>query len=176
MSEDKKDEQFEQPMIRFGGEWVPAHEVWNKLETANVVADAIDRFNNQFPHLSSADTRSVVPLVRERLKDMELKMPVGYNRPDLQAIAIELLDAMSPEDVLDVLREEHKADMGMLQLIQLAGEQPYLECLRREAVEFRLQRITAEQAAQLWNDAKRPAPGGGLWSKKKVDDLVNFQY
>lgn len=176
MSQDKKNEQFEEPMIRFGGEWVPVHEVWDKLETANVVADAIDRFNTQYPYLSSADTRSVVPLVRERLKEMELKMPVGYNRPDLKAVAIELLDAMPPEDALDVLREEHKAELTILQLIQLAGEQPYLECLRREAVEFRLQRITAEQAAQLWNDATRPAPGGGLWTKKKVEDLINSQY
>ena len=75
MSHDAPDEPQEQPTIRFGDDWLPAHEAWGKLETANAVADTIDRFNERFPQLASRETRDVVPLVRQRLKDIELRMP-----------------------------------------------------------------------------------------------------
>jgi hypothetical protein len=62
-------------MIRFRGDWVPAHEVWHKMEALTVVIEAIDRFNERFPELASDETRHVVPLVRRRLKEIELRMP-----------------------------------------------------------------------------------------------------
>ncbi|MCB1798452.1 MAG: hypothetical protein KDI67_06165, partial [Gammaproteobacteria bacterium] len=75
MPNQKKGPPAEEPMICFGGEWIPAHDVWKKMETTTVVVDAIARFNEHFPHLASADTRNVVPLVRQRLKDVTLRMP-----------------------------------------------------------------------------------------------------
>lgn len=168
MSQDTDDA----PMIRFGGEWIPAHEVWKKMETANVVVDAIARFNEHFPHLSSADTRNVVPLVRQRLKDVELRMPRKSELPDLGVVAAELLAAMSPEDVIDVLSEKHGAAISLSQLVQLVGDQAYREALQREAREFEMNLISPDQTAQLWNDAARPAPGGGLWTTRKVAELL----
>ena len=38
-----------------------------------------------------------------------------------------------------------------------------------------MNRISAEQTAQLWNDAGRPAPGGGLWSSKKIAVLLAME-
>lgn len=173
MSRKKTDKQPEQPMIRFGGEWVPTQEVWNKMETANVVADVIERFNNNFPQLSNADTRDVVPLVRQRLKDVELRIPRKEKSPDLGAIAAQLMDSMPPEEVIEVLAEKHDAQLDILQLIQLAGEEHYVKVLRREAGEYRLNLISADQTAQLWNDLARPAPGGGLWTDDKINALLD---
>jgi len=169
MSEDDS----EDPMIRFGGEWTPAHEVWKKMETATVVADAIDRFNDEFPQLSSAETRNVVPLVRQRLKDVELRMPLrDTGLPDLGPVAIDLLASRSPEDALEALQDDYGVKLDTQQLVQLAGIPAYVDALRREASEYAANGISPEQTAQLWNDFGRPAPGGGLWSATKIAQLL----
>ena len=173
MSKDPENPHPDQPMIRFGDEWLPAHEVWNKMETANVGVDAIHRFNEQFPHLASADTRSVVPLVRQRLKDIQLWMPQEAELPNLQDVATSLLKSMSPEEAIADLADNHGTRLDMRQLIRLAGDQAYLEALGREAAEYVVNQISPDQMAQLWNDAGRPAPGGGLWSEKKVGALLS---
>lgn len=166
------DDKPEDPMIRFGGEWTPAHEVWKKMETATVVADAIQRFNERFPNLSTNETRKVVPLVRQRLKDIELRMPSPSGElPDLGPIAADLLASFSPEDALEALQERCGVQLDMQQMVQLAG-QAYVAALSREAGEYEANRILPEQTAQLWNDSGRPAPGGGLWTANKVADLL----
>ena len=173
MSEDKEDEP-EEPMIRFGGEWMPAHDVWKKMETATVVTDTIDRFNIGFPDLASADTRNVVPLVRQRLKDIQLRMPTSNAESiDFGPIASELLDVMAPEDALEVLKEKHGMELDLGQLILLVGEEKYLGSLAREAKEYELNRLSPKQTAQLWNEAGRASPGGGLWSEEKIKKLLD---
>jgi hypothetical protein len=166
------DSDQEEPTINFGGEWIPAHDAWKKMETATVVVDAIDHFNEKFPHLASSDTRDVVPLVRKRLKDVQLRMPSKAQLPDLSSEATSLLETLSPEDVVASLRENHGAEMDMLQFVRLVGDAAYLGALRREAEELQMNRISADQTAQLWNELSRPAPGGGLWSAHKVEKLI----
>lgn len=162
-----------QPMIRFGGEWLPAHEVWDKMETATVVMETIQRFNENYPGLASSGTRNVVPLVKKRLKEIEMRMPRGpASLPDLGPVASDLLKRMSPERTLDVLEQEHGANLEMMQLIQLAGEEAYLDALTREGADYRANRISDEQTARLWNDFARPPPGGGLWTARKVAELL----
>lgn len=162
-----------EPMIRFGDEWIPAHQAWSKIETATVVMEVINRFNDNFPDLSSGDTRDVVPLVRQRLKDISLRLPPkDAEFADLGEVCAGLLQEMSPEAVLEQLRREHNIGLDHAQLIQLTGESAYASALTREAREFAENRISPDQMAQLWNDAGRPAPGGGLWSAGKVEDLI----
>lgn len=161
------------PMIRFGGEWTPAHEVWKKMETATVVAAAIQRFNEHFPNLSTDETRAVVPLVQKRLKNIELRMPPrDGGLPDLGPVVNALLDEHTPEGALEALRERHGVQLELQHLIQLAG-QAYVEALNREATEFEANRVLPEQTAELWNDTGRPAPGGGLWTAAKVNRLLH---
>lgn len=169
------DDKPENPMIRFGGEWTPAHEVWKKMETATVVADAIQRFNERFPELSTNETRKVVPLVRQRLHDIELRMPSRSGElPDLGPIAADLLGRLSPEDALIALQERSGVQLDMQHLVQLAG-QSYVGALTREATEFEANRVLPEQTAELWNDSGRPVPGGGLWTAGKVNHLLHFE-
>jgi len=158
----------EDAMIQFGGEWLPAEDVRKKMQTTTMVVDAIDRFNGEFPHLATASTREVVPLVRQRLKEIKLRMPYPGQQQDLAEYAAGLLAILSPEDVIDSLAERHGEHLDMMQLIQLAGEQPYLLALSREAAELEQNMVSPEQTSQLWNDLARPAPGGGLWNADKV--------
>jgi hypothetical protein len=173
MSSKEKHSKTAEPMIRFGGEWLPAHDLWSRMETANVVADAIESFNAKFPNLASAETRDVVPAVRKRLKEIDLRMPGEYSAPDLTPIALGLLESMPPEDVIEVLQEKYDAEVDMDQLIQLAGQEAYVAALGREARKFALNMISPEQTAELWNDSPRPAPGGGLWSAKLVQEVLD---
>ena len=169
MSDQESDDE---PMIQFGGEWIPAHEAWKKMETATVVVEHIERFNDNFPHLSNHRTRDVVPLVKKRLKNVELRIPTRKEGPDIAGIALELLETMAPDDVLDALAEQHDTQLSVDQLIQLVGDQPYMKALQREAKEFEMNRISPDQTAQLWNEMGRPAPGGGLWSENKISELL----
>ncbi len=173
MSRESNDNPIDEPVIRFGGKWVPAHDLWCKMEMAHAVADAIERFNQHFPRLASAGTREVVPLVRQRLKGIELRIPDRPTPPDLAGIASDLLDRLSPEAVIAVLSENHATTLDMVGLIELAGEAPYLQALRREGVDFTMNQVAPDQTAQAWNSVGRPAPGGGLWTQKKVNALLD---
>jgi hypothetical protein len=166
------DAKDDEAMIRFAGEWIPATDAWKKMETATVVVEQIDRFNENFPDLASRSTREVVPLVRQRLKNIEVRMPVKAELPDLGDVARELLETQPPEDVIDLLAERHGMQIDMLGLIQMVGETAYLAALIREGREFQMNRISDDQTAQLWNELRRPAPGGGLWTAQKVDALL----
>ena len=167
------DKTQEEPMIQLDGKWVPAHEAWAKMEVASEVADVIERFNRRFPELSSDSTRDVVPLVRQRLKDIQLRMPQkSPESPDLGPIAFDLLQRMSPEEAIESLGRDFDQSLGLRDLIALAGEAAYLGALAREAEEYRVNAILPEQTAQIWNEMRRPAPGGGLWSAAKVEAIM----
>jgi len=166
--------QTEEPLIRIGEHWVPAHEAWQKLETATAVTEIIDRFNQRFPELSTPVTREIVPLVRQRLKTITLHMPRRQTVPELEDIATELLHRHPPEEVIEILREQHDQDIDLAGLVALAGEEPYLDALRHEAREYTTNKILPEQTADIWNDMHRPAPGGGLWNRRKVEMLLQM--
>ncbi len=161
------------PMIRLGDAWVPAHEAWARMETASAVAGHIERFNRRFPELSTETTREVVPLVRQRLKDISLRMPPKPPpEQNLKEMAAELLVRLSPEEAIEQLFAASGEELTLRELIALAGEQAYIEALTREALEYQANQILPEQTAQIWNDMARPAPGGGLWSGQKVEKLL----
>ena len=167
-------ESDEQPLIRFAGVWIPAHEVWKRMESATVVVEHIERFNERFPHLSNCQTRDVVPLVRQRLKEIELRMPhKDEDVADIGDIAAELLRSKTVEETLETLAEKHEVELGVEQLVHVAGEESYLDALQREARDLRKNRVSPEQSAQLWNEQGRPAPGGGLWSPTKILKLLD---
>ena len=158
----------ENAMIQFGGEWLPAEDVRKKMDATTQVVDAIDRFNSEFPHLATASTREIVPLVRQRLQAIRLRMPYPGQQQDLAEYAVDLLAVLSPEDVIDALAERHGQHLDMLQLIQLAGNRPYLLALSREATELEQNMVSPQQASHLRLVLARPATGGGLWKADKV--------
>ena len=78
MANEKPDQATAEPMIRFGDSWLPAHRLWHKMEVANMATDAIERFNDNFPHLASAETKDVVPLARRYLKGIMSPWAIKY--------------------------------------------------------------------------------------------------
>jgi hypothetical protein len=168
-----KEHPQKEPLIKIAGKWVPAHKAWAQMEFAQEVADMIDHFNSRHTALSTESSRETVPIVRQRLKDIALRMPRReQDAPNLATIVSESLAQMSPEDVVDQLREQYGQEISLRDLIALAGEKAYEEALAREANECQANRILPEQTAQIWNDMARPVPGGGLWSAKKVEQII----
>lgn len=144
------------------------------METATVAAEILERFNNTFPDLATDETRAIVPLVRKRLKEVEVRLP---KRPpkamEIKERAIALLKTNSPEDVLDMLQVEFRTQLDMQQLLSLTGKAPYLSSVAEEANEYIANKISYEQMAVLWNELRRPAPRGGLWTASKVKRLLD---
>lgn len=164
----------ESPCICFGGNWIPAYEVWDKIETSSVVLECIHRYNQKWPDLATALTRDMVPVVRKRLGDIQIRLPARpIKTPELEQEARKLLKTLSPEDVVDTLVRDHDWNGDMLGLIYLAGVDAYTAALLRETSEFEFNRIAPEQAAGLWNEWGRPVPGGGLWSAPKIQKLMD---
>ena len=163
-----------EPVIHFGGVMVPAHQIWDKLETASAVNEAIHRFNEEYPHLATRNTLAAVPLVRERLDAVEVCMPPRPEKnAELEEVAAALLASLPPEEVLEALARDHGCECDLHGLIYLAGEEAYVKAMGREAREYEQNRILPAQTAELWNEARRPAPGGGLWTEKKVRQLFD---
>lgn len=163
----------QEPMIRVAGRWIPAHQLWAKMEVASEVADSIERFNRNFPGLSTQATREVVPLVRQRLKDISIRMPrQAPSDLDSGSRLITLLAEFSPEEALQQLQEQTGEVISLHELIVLAGGDAYSQALARQALEYQANAILPEQTAQIWNEMARPAPSGGLWTASKIETLL----
>lgn len=163
-----------EPLIKLGDRWVPAHKVWARMKMASGFADSVERFNKRFPELTTKTTREVVPLVRERLRNIALRMPKKATEPeDPGTILAELLGQVSPEEAIAELYERTGKSVDLQELISLAGEEAYIGALAREATEFRKNSIHPEQTAQIWTEMGRPLPSGGLWSGKRIQELLD---
>ena len=141
-------------------------------------AECLERLNKQFPHLASENSTSGVEHWRQRrirsnIHDMseapaEPVMPADGGK----ALALELLQSHGLEDVLDILRDEHRIDLTLPQLIHLVGKQAYRGSLGRDAQELMRNAISYEQIASLWNELDRPALGSARWNARSVSMLV----
>ena len=63
-------------------------------------------------------------LVRQRLKDVTLRMPPRKSELPISAVSPPNLRAMPVEDVIDTLNDKHGLTLSLGQLIQLVGERP----------------------------------------------------
>jgi len=162
-------------MMKIAGRWVPTHKMWKMLETVNTATDLVDRFNQDMPEIASSDTRDTVAAVRERLRSLQMNMPNGEEeKPPIGDAAIELLKCQSPEEAIATLEQEYGSKPDLKDLITLVGPEAYIDSLRAEVDEYLQNMITPDQIAELWNEARRPSPHGGLWSEnmiKKTFDL-----
>lgn len=162
-----------EPQIWFGGRWIPAHQAWARMEFATDIVNSIERFNQHHPKLSTQNTLEVVPLVRQRLREISLRLPEKGAEPiDPRTLLAELLEKISPEDAIVELRRRTGQAIDLRELISLAGDAAYIGALTREAEDFRSNSISPEQTAQIWNESGRPLPGGGLWSGKRIEEML----
>lgn len=212
------------PRIRVGEHWIPAHRMWNVVETIKTATDLVEKFNDEREPLSNETTREVVNTVRTRIRDMELSMggegafeqaaidaglvdaeqqqeaarsgsgdtdvaeaggsrgatelgaeeetQDGLDRSALAEAARQLLDAMSLDEALTMLRNDYGEQIDARDVFQMVGREAYLDNLSREAKELVANMIVPEQIAELWNESRYPSPIGGLWTKGDVDNLL----
>ena len=162
------------PKILFAGAWIPAHEAWSKLEAVSTTADVLDRLNTDHPDLATDYTRSTVAQIRRQLHAVEVRMPYRIDQvPLMRERALALMQSESPEDVVDALEAEFGSDANIQGLLTLTGPEPYLASLRRELAVLKRNKVTSEQAAGLWNELQRLAPGGGRWTTRKIEELLD---
>ncbi len=160
--------------ILFGGEEIPAYQAWDKLEVAHEALEVLARFNEKWARLATETTERREREVRKRLGGIEILLPPPPKKdPDLSDKARALLLSMTPEEALDVLASEHNTDCDLNGLIHLAGTEAYLQSLANEAALFQQNAILPEQIANLWNEARRPAPGKPFWDRFDVEKLLS---
>jgi hypothetical protein len=164
-----------QPTIRFGDQELPTYEAWKKLEVINVAVRHLKYLNERYPELATKLTVDAVDLVFKRIKAIEIIMPKPPEKsPQLEEVAKNLLNDHSLEDALELLRQDHNAEVDYVALIHLVGFDAYREALKKEIVEFQQNFLSFDQIAELWTESKRPVPGGGLmWNAKSVQRLLD---
>ena len=107
---------------------------------------------------------------------VEILLPKRPQRDDtIEDLARTLLLRHTPEEVLDTLRRDHNVQCDIHGLIHMAGTEVYLESLTNEAETFLRNKISIDQVASLWNEAKRPAPGKPFWDTPAVRTLLEVR-
>ncbi len=163
--------------ISVNGEERPAHEVWQKLEIATSALACLTRFNEGRPGLASEYTRRIEHEVRNRLDRIQARLDQAKagdaKGTDLEARARELLQSLGPEDAVSILNQEFGLDLDLLALIGLTGTAPYLATLATEGSILSQNKISPEQIADLWNEAKRPSPGRPFWDALTVQKVLD---
>ena len=168
-----------QPSIRFGGEDIPAHQVWPKTKLLYGVNEFLARINEQMPEFATDETIAVVVEVRRRLKSIEVAMPRRFQpTPEMEKDARELLKPMSVEEALERFNTDHQISMSISDFVELIGSRTYYDALREEAREWEINKILPSQTAEIWNEQDRPAPGdaGEGWNAQKIERLLRGDF
>jgi len=161
------------PLVKFGNEWIPTHLIWKKMDAMNVALDVLDKFNNKYPHLSSNITVSTISIVKNRMKNMTFSVSEKTSNKDtILDDTLKILETNSIEDTLVILRKKKGIDVDAKGLIQFIGQDKYLQILQKDIQELTHNMISADQIAEVWNELKRPPPGGGFWTEGKVKQTL----
>jgi hypothetical protein len=159
--------------VWFAGSEIPVFQAWEKLDVANQALEVLERFNEKRAQLATELTLRTAEEVRRRLSEIEILLPEkGQTDDSLEQKVRALLLHNSPEGVIDVLRRDHNVECDLNGLIQLGGTEAYLASLTNEAGMFLQNAISVDQIAELWNEAKRPAPGKPFWDSAAVKILL----
>jgi len=149
------------------------------LAAVDACADLLEGLNQRRPDLADETSRQGVELWRNRKlvtpgKPFEDEVDRGSDSGDvdLAALITKLLATNGIEDALDILEAEHETSLTIEQMIEVAGKEPYIDALRRDAAELSENQISYNQIASLWNDLGRPAMGGIKWNSRGVSILI----
>lgn len=151
----------------------------SELEQAmDACAERLEFLNRTFPLLATKTTLDGVLRWRNwRIQDFDhdsggLTPPEQKTQIDVGAIAGNLLQQCSLEDVLELLLSNYSVELSISQLIDLIGKQEYLASLKRDVKELLRNAVSFEQIAALWNDLERPAFNGPVWNGRSISMLV----
>ncbi|MCU7935211.1 MAG: hypothetical protein KZQ99_10070 [Candidatus Thiodiazotropha sp. (ex Dulcina madagascariensis)] len=145
--------------------------------TAREAIDQLKRLTRDFPHLSSKPVRIAIEVWNEDMfRKGELiwleRERIRLERSALEDRAVEILDTNLVDDAIDLLNKEFSMDVDYLGLIDLVGRDKYIAALRREGMELKMNFISPEQTADLWNGQGKPPVGGERWNATGVSVLM----
>lgn len=149
----------------------------NFIEIAREALAQLKRLSRDFPHLSTQHVRQAVETWNEEMfQKGEVvwleKQRQRLERDAMESRAEELIEQHHVEDTLEKLITEFSRDIDYYGLIDLCGRDKYIAALRREAIELKMNSISPEQTAELWNSVGKPSVGGERWNAKAVSVLM----
>ncbi|MEW8087900.1 MAG: hypothetical protein AB2823_20255 [Candidatus Thiodiazotropha endolucinida] len=135
------------------------------------------RLSRDFPHLATQPVRVAIDTWNEEMFQKGELVLVQKQRDKaeqdaLEKRAIDLIEENIVDDVLDQLNRESTKEIDYYDLIDMVGKDRYIEALTREAVELKVNAVSSEQAAELWNNCGKPTVGGERWTATGVSVLM----
>ncbi|MEW8691426.1 MAG: hypothetical protein AB2535_10080 [Candidatus Thiodiazotropha endolucinida] len=152
----------------------------DEFEVIFVAREAVGhlrRLSRDFPHLATQPVRVAIDTWNEDMfQKGELvlvqKQRAKAEQDAMEKRAVELIEENLVDDVLDLLNRESTKEIDYYDLIDMVGKDRYIEALTREAVELKVNAISSEQAAELWNNCGKPTVGGERWTATGVSVLM----
>ncbi|MEN8168571.1 MAG: hypothetical protein ABFR65_13990 [Pseudomonadota bacterium] len=147
------------------------------LEIADKAVAHLERLMHYYPHQVSSHVKSAVENWEDRTQSrgsiemalVDLKMAEDEA---LSATAAELLESHQMEDVMEMLAEQFSMEVDYARLIALVGKGCYTSALRREVNELKMNSISFDQMANLWNSMGKPSLGGDRWTAQSISMLA----
>jgi hypothetical protein len=146
------------------------------IEAADEAVEHLRHLRKRYPALVSTHVREAIDnwdSSQFKRGDLEF-IEAGAKAPmedALAAAAIDMIQVHQLEDVMEMLSEEFSVEVDYEMLIRLVGGERYVKALKQEAIDLKLNKVSYEQTADLWNSMGKPAPGGGPWSARSVSQL-----
>ncbi|MEW8018263.1 MAG: hypothetical protein AB2540_05695 [Candidatus Thiodiazotropha endolucinida] len=152
----------------------------DEFEVIFVAREAVGhlrRLSRDFPHLATQPVRVAIDTWNEDMfQKGELvlvqKQRAKAEQDAMEKRAVELIEENLVDDVLDLLNRESNKEIDYCDLIDMVGKDRYIEALTREAVELKVNAISSEQAAELWNNSGKPTVGGERWTATGISVLM----
>ncbi|MEW7974264.1 MAG: hypothetical protein AB2804_00400 [Candidatus Thiodiazotropha endolucinida] len=152
----------------------------DEFEVIFVAREAVGhlrRLSRDFPHLATQPVRVAIDTWNEDMfQKGELvlvqKQRAKAEQDAMEKRAVELIEENLVDDVLDLLNRESNKEIDYSDLIDMVGKDRYIEALTREAVELKVNAISSEQAAELWNNSGKPTVGGERWTATGISVLM----
>ncbi|MET0003906.1 MAG: hypothetical protein ABW087_09820 [Candidatus Thiodiazotropha sp.] len=152
----------------------------DEFEVIFVAREAVGhlrRLSRDFPHLATQPVRVAIDTWNEDMfQKGELvlvqKQRAKAEQDAMEKRAIDLIEENLVDDALDLLNRESSKEIDYYDLIDMVGKERYIEALTREAVELKVNAISSEQAAELWNNCGKPTVGGDRWTATGVSVLM----
>ncbi|MES9828174.1 MAG: hypothetical protein ABW201_07915 [Candidatus Thiodiazotropha sp.] len=152
-------------------------EEFEAIFVAREAVGHLRRLSSDFPHLATQPVRVAIDtwnedMFRKGELVLEQKQRAKAEQDAMERRAIELIEENLVDDVLDLLNRESTKEINYYDLIDMVGKDRYIEALAKEAVELKVNAISSEQAAELWNNSGKPTVGGERWTATGISVLM----
>ena len=146
------------------------------LDAANDAVEQLKKLSKEYPHLVTKPVLQAIEnwdddLFRRGELIWEEYQRVIREKNAVELRVMELVDTHHVDDTIDIITNEFGKEFDYYDLINIAGKDRYIEALTREAAELKINSVSPEQTADLWNSSGKPTIGGDRWNATAVSVL-----